>query len=171
MSRRLLIALFLAILLLFGLFWYLGSRRDRRAAFRLDVQAPSLQSVRRSLNARLESDEISVAAGAQAGCAVLPAGLVVPPGVRCEFTIRPSTEKIRQATFTLGGEGLSLYLELTQPQALIVDETLTPVSEPLDLDIFRNREGVPARLVGQSCQTPAVKKGDPPGLCRLLFKR
>jgi hypothetical protein len=171
MNRRWLIVLFLVILLLFALLWYLGSRRDRRAGFRLNLAAPSLQSIRRSLSARLESDEISVASGAQAGCAVRPTGLVVPPGVRCEFTIRPSREKTRQATFTLGGEGLSVYLELKQPQALTVDETLTPQSDPFDLDIFRNRDGVPANLVVQSCQTREVGEDDPPPLCRLLFKR
>jgi hypothetical protein len=171
MSRRVLIVLFLVILLLFAVLWYLGSRQDRRAGFRLNLGAPSLQSIRRSLNARLESDEISVAAGAQAGCAVRPTGLVIPPGVRCAFTIRPSDKKNRQATFTLGGEGLSVYLELKQPQALTVDETLTPQSDPFDLDIFRNRDGVPANLALRDCQTPAVEEGDPLPLCRLLFKR
>lgn len=171
MSRRVLVVLLLAILLLFGLLWYLGSRRDRRGGFRLDLSAPSLQSIRRSLNARLESDEISVASGAQAGCAVRPTGLVVPPGVRCEFSIRPSAQKNRQATFTLGGEGLSVFLELKQPQALTVDATLTPQSDPLDLDIFRNREGVPASLAVQGCQAREVGEDDPPPLCLLLYKR
>lgn len=171
MSRRLLIVLFLVILLLFALLWYLGSRQGRRAGFRLNLSAPSLQSIRRSLNARLESEEISVAAGAQAGCAVRPTGLVIPPGVRCEYSIRPSSNKNRQATFTLGGEGLSVDLELKQPQALTVEETLTPQRDPLDLDIFRNQEGVPASLAVQACQTQEVEEGDPPPLCLLLFKR
>ncbi len=171
MSRRVLVVLFVVILVLFVLLLYLGSRQDRRRGFRLNLDAPSLQSIRRSLNARLESDEISVSAGAEAGCAVRPTGLVIPPGVRCEYSIRPSRDKNRQATFTLSGEGVSVSLELKQPQALTVDGTLTPQSDPLDLDIFRNQEGVSAALAVQGCQTRAVAEGDPPPLCLLLFKR
>lgn len=172
MSRRLVVfVLLLAVLCSCCAGSGLLSRRP--PAFRhVDLQAPSLDQLRRRLTIKLKGADLVLKSGQ--GCAVQGETLLVPPEAVCIFAIPASDRFTRQLVLVLDAPASSAALTMVQPKAVSVDKTLAPGEEPYALDIYRNPDKVEALLTIRDCRLPQPE-GDGatalPGACVLEIRR
>ena len=157
MSRRTLVLIVLVLLTLVCCqLVCVGGVDETRYAGRLDLEAPSFDPIRRRFTARLTASQIRLGSGGQAGCALASDRLTVPEDETCIYAIQPDSGVTRQLSLVLGGEGGSVSLVLTQPNAISVDQTLE-AGQSIDLDIYKNDGDQGAELIIQECNLIQVE--------------
>jgi hypothetical protein len=150
MSRRLLLLIVALLSLCFCVLVTFGVVDEPKFAGRLDLKAPSFAQLRRRFTARLPASQMRLVSGAGAGCRLDPARLTAPEGETCVYAIQPDAGKTRQLSLVLGGDGQSVRLALTQPNAISVDQTLES-GKAIDLDIYKNDQDKGAELRFEAC--------------------
>jgi hypothetical protein len=123
---------------------------EPRFAGRLDLRAPSAEQLRRRFTARLAASSMRLVSGGEAGCSLTAARLTAPEEVTCIYAIQPDASRTRQLSLALGGDGQSIRLALTQPNAISVDQTLQ-AGQAIDLDVYRNDQNQGAELAIKDC--------------------
>lgn len=171
MSRRLLIFLFILMILIFALLLMMSGRDDGNRA-QIDLDIPTAKQVRNWLTVKVKPEEIRVGDD-NPDCRFEDQLFIVPEGDQCLFTVQASTEQTKQIKLLISDPTQSIFLELEQDRALTVEETLRPESEPLSLDIYRQKESADAKLFFSDCVVPEPEEdsgeGKPP--CRVELQR
>ena len=173
MNRRTL--LLSAVLLSLGccLLVSFGVADETRYAGRLDLTAPSFDQLRRRFTTRLAANQIHLVSAQESGCGLTPDRLTVPEDETCIYAIQPDSAKTRQLSLVLGGEGQSVWLSLTQPNAISVDQTLK-AGQSIDLDIYKNDQNQGAELSFDRCEVEKLEEQNDllqPYLCALEIQK
>jgi hypothetical protein len=135
--------------------------RDRTAS--VSLNAPWVQKLRDRLTAKLKSEDLSLAGGAD-GCGLNGTDLLVPVDEECEYEIAPA--KQTRALYPKLVQGQSAAFGLEQDDALeIEDEPLAAGAEVERYDVYRSKE--PATLTVAECE---VNEGDEAKLCRVSLE-
>jgi hypothetical protein len=172
MSRRMLLPILVVLCLCWCVLATLGVVAEPSFSGGLDLNARGLKQLRSRLTARLPASQVRLVSGAQSGCGMDANTLTIPESVSCVFAIQPDAGKTRQLNLSLGSEGVSVKLLLTQPNALSVEAALE-TGQTSELDIYRNDANQGSELTIQNCVLDKPETEEDPDssyMCTLEIK-
>jgi hypothetical protein len=165
----LLIIVALLLVLYIMVVFVVGGRDDLGLPLPIDMESVTLDNIRGRLTRTMTSDQITPILGGPA-CQVRPDQLLVSAETTCLFELEPSTQWTRKLTLAFGPAVGAVELEMTQPNALSINETLAAGQGPIGLDIFKNEDGRKAQLTISNCRgLPATEDEAETAVCALLI--
>ena len=123
-------------------------------------------TVRGWLTRPMTAEHIAFAGGDTEDCRLRGDALLIAAGGNCRFTLTPSPNLTRRLSLRLA-EGESAAVTLQQENTLDIEETLVGIGAAIELDIFRQPEGVEAILTVANCTTAESEEEEAPAACRL----
>lgn len=148
----LLIIVALLAVLYFVVVFIIGGSEAAGVPLPIDMESITMDSIRGRLTRRMTSEHISLVSGGTQNCRVRSDRLLVAAETTCVFDLEPSEQWTRQLTLSFGLSEGSVELELTQPNALSIEETVAAGQGELELDIYKNEQGHRARLTATTCE-------------------